>query len=148
MFAAPSFQFTDDDKRAFAAALCKFVGKPWEAAVAVFGNTPNNTGKILYTATNWPTDVLVAGEMQRLLSTAKVGEHLASKEEAARQVWEWTQAEHHTLKDKVAAMQLYCEMREFVKKDAPPPMPAMPPIIQYVLDPDAGIANPPISSAA
>lgn len=146
----PPFEQTDENKRAFAAALVKFVGTPWDAAIHVFGEKyRGNAGVFLYVANEWVNDPLVVAEQQRLTAADVVGSTLANKDEAARQVWLWTQEPKSALKDRIEAMKLYAEMREFVKKDAPPPMPAMPPIVQYVLDPDAATApNAAIAAAA
>lgn len=143
----PDFDNSDDNKRRFAAALCKFVGQPWEAAVHVFGK--ENTGVVLYVANTWTADHVVVQEQQRLLSADEVAKSLPGKAEAARAVWEWTKDAKAPMKDRIAAMELYAELQEFIAKEAPPSLPQVPPQIIYELDPDAGTApNPSVSAAA
>jgi len=142
------FTFTDDDKRKLAKAFCEHVGDPYKGAMAVFGHL-KNPGIVLYAANQLQYDAVVMQEVIRLTTAGNVGELLANKDQAARTVWEWTQSPNQALKDKIAAMELYCQIQGITKKEEAVLPPMLPPIIQYVVDPDAGTApNPAVAAAA
>ncbi len=109
------FEFAPDDKRKFAAALLKNP-QPLEAAISVFGGGASTLGKALFAATNWPNDFEVIKLKQELLDDEQNTELLPSKAKAARRVWEWTETGQSVSKERLEAMRLYCEMRNFIEK--------------------------------
>lgn len=109
-----------------------------QAAIAVWGAEPATLSKRLYAATYWPRDASVIDEQTKLLADNGAANFLPTKEQVARQAWEWTKSKFPPTKEQLLAMQLFCELQGYTGKDtnAPPPGATMPPTITYGLDPD------------
>lgn len=132
---APSFNFTDDQKKQFAAALITLgEARAFDAAVSVFGDDKSTLGMSCYAATQWLTDPIVIAEKTRLLSKENVGQFLPTKDQAARQLWDWCQSPFFEPKERVAAMKLYAEIQGFIADPKKSNAPLIPPAITYYRD--------------
>jgi hypothetical protein len=112
---AVDYVFTDEDKRAFAAALLRTPNDPMAAAVAVFGSDNAGTGKRLYAAAWLVQSPEIIALQQSLLSNGGVKKFLNSKEDLARRVWEWTE-KGYSIEDRIKAAKLYAEIMDFLPK--------------------------------
>lgn len=98
-------QFTDADKRKFAYELLRNPNKPWEAAVAVFGDSHLKRGLTLWAATCWPTDETVVAELRRLNENSKeLDKILPTKAEIVLTLWEISKDTKIDTKNRLAAI--------------------------------------------
>lgn len=101
-------------KAAFAALLLENPANPFQAASGVF---PDDTRRALWVATHWLNDAEVRKEMERLRTRGADLDALPTKAELARRAWELT--DKGLFEDRIKAMKLYAEIRNFIEK-APP----------------------------
>lgn len=110
-----AYEFTDEDKKHFAAELLRQPKEPYKAAVAVFGASKEEVGKCSYVAMHWPGDREVIAFTHDLLKDGGVANFLPTKEEVARRVWEWTE-NAISMDDKIKAAKLLCEIQDYIAK--------------------------------
>uniref|UniRef100_A0AAU6VZR6 Terminase small subunit n=1 Tax=Pseudomonas phage Pavpe01 TaxID=3138545 RepID=A0AAU6VZR6_9VIRU len=90
-------------KAAYAAFLLK-ERDPFKAACML---CPDDTGRALWHATNWPNDPEVLAEMERLRNSPDKLGQIASKFELARFYWDLAQDSKLDAKDRIAAAEKY-----------------------------------------
>lgn len=104
-------------KLKFAAALLRFPGDAFKAALDIFGT---DTGRALYAASHWLQDPVVLAEKERIVEDGGEMALLPTKADLARKVWEMATDETKFVefKDRLEALKYYGALRSFVDKPA------------------------------
>lgn len=111
---AVSFEFTDEQREAYAAQLLR-TPSPFDAAVVVFGSAKADIGKVAFVASTWPKDPVIIEITQRLLKGKGVESFLPTKEAAMRRIWEWT-GSGFDIEQQIKAMKLLGEFSGWISK--------------------------------
>lgn len=79
---------------------------------------PNDTGRALRVANEWPNDAQVQAFRQSFIDAEEDGEtaFLPSKAEAARLAWNIARDADKMTEDRLKALKLYAEIRNFIEK--------------------------------
>lgn len=88
---------------------------PFKVALVVF---PNDTGRALRVANEWPNDPEVKTLRQAFVDSEEDGEtaFLPTKAEAARLAWNIARDTERMTEDRLKALKLYADIRGFIEK--------------------------------
>lgn len=104
-----------EEKAAFAALLIRSPTQPFEAALEIISD-PDDIGRALKAATEWPLDPEVIAFKKELLKGDGELNFLPSKADFAKLIWEKMEGKFIDIEDFTKLGKLYADVRGFIVK--------------------------------
>lgn len=107
-----------EHKLAFARALLRFKD-PYKAACSIF-TRPSDGGLCIHASTNWPNDVVVVAECDRLIIEFGNEHFLPGKADMAKDLWAIATDMMLDYETRLRYYSLYAKLRGFIEKPPDP----------------------------
>ena len=105
-----------DERDAFALAFLRHNGNAYAAARELF---PGDVSRAIIVSETYPREAGFQDRLAAVKRTADEDEVLPSKAMLAEELWNIGTAAIHDVKDRLAALKLYADIRGFVKRPEP-----------------------------